>query len=588
MRTYWTEHKIKSSIAILLVLLVGYWGYGKLTSKAGDPQYVVTNVQTGTLVTTITGTGQVSSSNQIELKPKASGDVVYVGVTSGQVVRAGTTIVSLDATDAQKAVRDAEVNVQSAQISLQKIKQPADTLSTIQAQNALASAQTSLAKAYDDGWNSVSQTFIDLPGEMAGMQSILYGTDVSKGSQDNISAYNDMIYNIDQNVTTFRDNTATKYKTAVDVYNKNFNDFRMSSRTMGTTSIDSLIQETYATTQLISDSIKSTNDFLNYIRTTLTTQNKQIPASLTSAQASLNTYTNQINSHLTDLLNVKNTLTSSAFSIAEKTASLSKLQSGSDPLDIQSAELNLVQRQNALKDAQTNLSNYYVTAPFDGTVAAVNVKKYDSVSSGTAVATLITSQQFAEISLNEVDVSKVKLGQKATLTFDAIDGLTITGVVSEIDSVGTVSQGVVTYNVKISLDTQDDRIKPGMSVSATIITNTVQDALLVPSTAVKTQGNISYVEIFTPPLSTTTPIATGNQGIATAVLPQQVIVEVGLSDDTSTQIISGLTDGEQVVVRTIAPTGVKTSTTPSLLNAVGGNRAGGSTGGATTRTLRAN
>ena len=98
---------------------------------------------------------------------------------------------------------------------------------------------------------------------------------------------------------------------------------------------------------------------------------------------------------------------------------------------------------------------------------------------------LITKQKIAEISLNEVDAAKVKVGQKVTLTFDAIDGLSITGEVSEIDALGTVSQGVVTYGVKIAFDTQDERVKSGMSVSAAIITDVKQNVLLVPNAAVK-------------------------------------------------------------------------------------------------------
>ena len=97
--------------------------------------------------------------------------------------------------------------------------------------------------------------------------------------------------------------------------------------------------------------------------------------------------------------------------------------------------------------------------------------------------------------MNEVDVAKIKVGQKTTLTFDAIDGLSIAGEVIDIDAVGTVTQGVVNYNVKIGFDTQDERIKPGMSVSATIIIEVKQDVLLIPNSAIKSAGEAYYVEM---------------------------------------------------------------------------------------------
>jgi HlyD family secretion protein len=106
--------------------------------------------------------------------------------------------------------------------------------------------------------------------------------------------------------------------------------------------------------------------------------------------------------------------------------------------------------------------------------------------------------------------------------------------------VGTVSQGVVTYTVKIGFDTQDDRVKTAMSVSAAIITDIKQDVLLVPNAAVKKSNNEQYVEILE------------NN------IPRYQAVEVGLSNDTMTEITSGLKEGDKVITQTI--TGNTTST----------------------------
>src|SRR6185437_11334418 len=91
----------------------------------------------------------------------------------------------------------------------------------------------------------------------------------------------------------------------------------------------------------------------------------------------------------------------------------------------------------------------------------------------------------------------VKAGQKAELTFDAIEGLTLSGTVAEVDSVGTVSQGVVTYDVKISFDKQDPRVRPGMTVDAAITADSKENALIVPSSAVETAAGRSFVEVVT-------------------------------------------------------------------------------------------
>jgi HlyD family secretion protein len=228
-------------------------------------------------------------------------------------------------------------------------------------------------------------------------------------------------------------------------------------------------------------------------------------------------------------------------------------------LDIQAQELAVRQKENSLQDAKDKLADYIVRAPFEGTIAKINIKNRDTISAGTSVATLISKKQLAEISMNEVDVAKIKNGEKATLTFDAIPDLTISGIVGDIDGVGTVSQGVVTYIVKISFDTQDSRVKPGMSVSTAITTDMKEGMLFVPNSAVKIKNGENYVEI-NPPLLTKVP------------------VEIGLSNDTQTEIISGLKEGDEIISRTILGTATTAKTSaPSLFTNMGNNKNGGTT-----------
>ncbi len=569
-------HKLLSGVIIIILTGAVYYGYGKFTNTAGQTSYVLHAVQKGTIVSSITGSGQVSTSNQIDLKPKVSGNVVYVGVQNGQYVNQGQLIAEIDATDAKKNVRDAEVNLESAQIAMKKLTAPADTLSTLQTENALAQSQTGLEKAYEDGFSGVSNSFLDIPLVMTGMQEILYGTTLTK-VQDNISGYSDLVKNYDLSVFAFRDDAAAKYLAARTVYEKNFSDYKTMTRSSSRTDLEALILETYNTTKTVSDSVKSTNDLLNFVKDRLVEHGQSTPGVLTSAQNSLSTHTGQINSHLVDLLNAKNTITTSNFTIAEKTESLAKLKRGADTLDLDSQTLAIKQRENALQDAKDNLTNYYIYAPFSGTIAKINVKKTDVASSGTSIATLITSQKLAEVSLNEVDVAKVKIEQKATLTFDAIDGLAITGKVAEIDSVGAVTQGVVTYTVKISFDTQDDRIKSGMSTSANIITNVKQDVLLIPNSGLKSKNNNSYVEIF----DTLPTNVTLDTDVVLPTTPQQQNIVPGVSNDTETEIVSGLKEGDVIITKTTLSSTATKTTTPSLLNSLGGNRA--ATGGAARR-----
>jgi hypothetical protein len=117
-----------------------------------------------------------------------------------------------------------------------------------------------------------------------------------------------------------------------------------------------------------------------------------------------------------------------------------------------------------------------------------------------------------------------------------------------------------------------------MSVDAEIITDVKQGILTIPSSAIKTQGSTSYVQMFSSPLP---PPLAGVQGSVSLIPPVNQVIQTGISDDTSTEVVSGLNAGDQIVTKTIttsAPTTTAT-TTPSLLSAVGGGGRGGLGGG---------
>ena len=171
------------------------------------------------------------------------------------------------------------------------------------------------------------------------------------------------------------------------------------------------------------------------------------------------------------------------------------------------------------------------------------------------------------------------------MTFDAIQDLTIAGTVLEVDSIGTTSQGVVTYGVTIGFDTQDARIKSGMSVSAAVITNTKDGALLVPNSAIKLSGGVNYVQVPTDKVIAQQLMANAmsSGGVALSVAPQQQEVEIGLSNDSMTEVANGLQEGDIVIIRTVSSTTTTTTQNNSSIFNLGGRT---NTGAGTTRTLQ--
>jgi HlyD family secretion protein len=586
-RKFWQailRHKIITAVVIIVLAGGGYFLYTKMQSTASaQTRYVLATAEKQTFIVSVSGSGQVASSNQIDIKPKASGTVLTVNVSAGQEVKAGTLIARLDSSDAQKTVRDAQSSLDSAKLSLEKLQQPVDQLSLLQSENSLSQAieakqkaQNDLVKTYDSGFNDVSNAFLNLPTVMSGLNSILFSSSIKIG-QTNIDYYADSVSQYDETIVQYKDDAYEAYTVARASYDKNLDDYKAASRFSSTSTVESLINETYNTTKLIAEAIKSTTNIIQLYQDALIKKNLTPNTVSTTHLASLTSYTATTNTYVSSLLGDKNTIDSSQQSllnddraIAEKTESLANLKAGTDPLDIKSQQLTITQREIALADAKEALANYSVYTPFDGVLASVDIKKGDSASSGASIATIISKQRVAEISLNEVDAASVKTGQKATLTFDAVEDLSISGEVANVDIIGTVSQGVVSYGVKIVFDTQDERIKPGMSVSASIITESKTDVLLVPNSAVKTSGSTYYVLMLD---TAQTQQDSSSQGVVSDVSPKQVEVQIGASNDTSTEITSGLKEGDQVVTKTTTSSVSQTSSSSfNLFGIFGGSR----------------
>lgn len=572
---------------MLALVLIIYFLIKRNSTGETVVSYNLAVVEKNTVISTISGSGQVSASNQVEVKAKASGDVYNVPVKVGQTVKTGAALAYLNAKEALKTVRDAQMSLETAQLSLQKLKQPTEELTLTQAENALAQAQESkikaednVIKAYEDSFNTISDVFLDLPTIITGLNEILNGnqigeTEIVAANYDNASALmNNLSLISREKLEPYQLVARRDYATARSKYDINFLDYKNITRYSDQESIEKILAETLETAKAIAQAAKSSNNYLDTWVNARTDDGYDTFSKVTSYQSDLSSYIGKVNSGLSSLLSsqrsiqdYKEAVVNADRTIQEKTLSLENLKAGTDILDLRSQELSVQQKINALADAREKLADYTVRAPIDGVVVDVSVKKGDSLSSGGTVATIITTQKIASMTLNEIDVTKVKTGQKATITFDAIEDLTVAGQVTEVDAIGTASQGVVSYGVTIGFDTQDERIKTSMSLNASIIIDSKVDVLAVPNTAIKTKGDINYVQVLTD-----SGINANNlQGIITDKILENRTVLIGLADDTNTEIASGLTEGEYVVIKTITTTAAakNSSSAPSLLQSLG-------------------
>ncbi len=308
--------------------------------------------------------------------------------------------------------------------------------------------------------------------------------------------------------------------------------------------------------------------------------NTDLDATVTRAEASYEQSRQQVQQANASLIQARNNLYSVQHPSSPGTAppkpvdaravKLAKKQVTVACIGITSAGRNLDSASIALKQARDDADKRRVTAPVSGVVTALSAQNGQSLgsggsSSGGSAGTGASASGAVEISdlktlrarvqVNEVDLVSVKLGQKASVQFDALPDGDASGTVTAISPTGTNTQGVVTYDVDLTLSRIDKRLRPGMSCTVEIVTQVKDGALVVPTSALRTDTATSQKYV----------VVVSTQDQSTRNVP----VTTGLVVGTTTEILSGVTEG-QVVVTT---PGTSTNATGS------GNQRNGGGGG---------
>jgi HlyD family secretion protein len=567
-RNFARAHKLWSAVILIIILGAGWWVYGAITSTSSQTSYVLGTVAEGTVVSSVSVSGQVSASNQVDIKPKVSGDLTWLGAKAGMSVKKGQALAIIDDTSARQDVTNAQLDLKEAQLTLEKdtSQAPIDYQNT---KDAVTNSENDLADSYDNSYTTTADAYVSLLTVMNEADSLLQGYNLTV-SPTNVNPYQSI-----SSVRTLATRATDDYSAAVTAYEKTYTAFKLLSRNSNTDEIEQTLKDAQDTTKLISQSLTSEVNLIDTVLNTSEQLDRTISSSATAQQTSAHTQLSTANSVLSKLSSQIKSLQSAqdAFKTARQAFAVASVDNpdGTTSFDLELEKNDVAKKEASLATANQTLADHTVRAPFDGVLATVNIEAYESASTASSIATIITNEKIIELSLSEADIAKVALGDKATLTFDALEDLSLTGTVAEIDALGTVSSGVVSYTVKLSLDTNNENVKPGMSVTADIITDSAT-GLVVPSSAVKTSGTTSYVLVFDPELSAD---ASSKSNVATTQTPNKVTVETGLVGDSQTIITSGLTEGQQIVTKTVSGSSSSGSsssskTTRSSVSGLGG------------------
>jgi len=551
-------------VLLLAVLGAGFWGYSVLHPKAAPVATQTATVSRGDVIATVSATGKVISPSDVGLAPLVAGTLMKLNVKVGDHVTAGEELAQIDTTNLVTALTSANASLVNAKAAVAALVPTKTKAEQAQADLQLSQAQAALALAKK---NQADNTALTQANSASYQQSV----DSAKKALDDATANAAL--------------AAKTYQTSVDAAALNYNNYEGLYGPSGITvpfcqSIDTINGNC---TQLIS--------YWSTWQNALTTQT----SSLLKDKQNLDNLTTAYNNAL---LTQKNNLAKDAVTIAGYASSVQSAQNTLDNLiastnvamqpakqsAIDSAQAQLANAQAAYDQAKRNLDAATIKAPVAGDVASISTAVGGNVPTTSAPATtsanatgfiVLTNVSSLEVtgSFSEADAAKIKAGQPATYTFDALSGVNATGKVIGVDLLPTTSGGVTSYNATFSIDGTVPGLKPGMTATPTVEVGVATGVINVTAQAVTTRGTRATVNIVTK--------VKGKQ----VLTPTRVVV--GLKGDSADEIQSGLKVGDVValpsVVRTTSTNGFAVGGVPGGLGggaaAFGGGGFGGGGGG---------
>ncbi|MBN1873196.1 MAG: efflux RND transporter periplasmic adaptor subunit [Anaerolineae bacterium] len=430
----------------------GYWWWQQQSQPAAEEVLRTGQVAREDLEITVVASGNVAVNQETDLRFDLTGTVAEVTVEVGDTVRAGQVLARLDTADLDRAVAQARIALEQAEINLVQLTQPADEADIEQAklemQNAAAVMETS----------RLSQQAAEVEGNIdieAAEEARDDAKDAYDGTWDTIKKYGlDNVYGV--------------YVTAA---------YMEADGNVGVTRM-------------------------------------QLEYEVKQAQSQwLTAY----------------------HSYQQAADRLKTLDEGPDEEDIQQAELKIEQAKLDLEQAEGNLPQAIIEAPFAGVVATVNLQEGVAVPTGVPAFSLLdTTTLYVEVMVDETDIGKVAVGQAVEVILDAYPDVTLAGVVERITSAPSNTSGVIAYPVEVRLTADNTvEVRDGMTASVVIRTRVLEDVLLVPNWAVRTDQvtNETYTYYSKSPEAI-----------------ERIPITVGQRNERYTEVRSGLEEGQTVVL----------------------------------------
>lgn len=510
----------------------------------------------GTLASEVSASGQLVAQEDATLALGVAGRVAQVHIQTGDRVQAGDILIQLENDDLERAVKAAEQDLAIQQANLAQLTREPSEQDLDAAQKAVANAQAQLddllagpseeelasvqaavaatqAQLADLEAGASKEELAQANAQLASAQAALAAAQARSAAQREqlVVAQNDI-----DNARLARDRAREQYEKLV------WNDWKAGVSWAPYSPLGSAVKKAeasyeaavanYTLTQLqINDSSLRQAQFqVSQAQYALSALKDAKTAQIAAARAQLA----RAESNLAAMLEEKNVpIANARAQLAQAEASLAKLVDGPSEEQIAIANAQVEQARISLEEAQDNLAQASLVAPFDGLVTDVYLAEGEWVA-GPAAELVNTSSLQVVLDVDEIDVAHIRIGQPARITLEPWPDRELQGEVVSIAPEAQVVGQIVTFEVQLAFDAQDLPVLTGMTANAELTTVEEQDVLLVPNRAIvldRETGTYYVNRVDGGP---------NNSGMT------QVKVTIGLRDARYTEITGGLQAGDRV------------------------------------------
>jgi RND family efflux transporter MFP subunit len=527
--------KLLIIITIIVVLvLIGY----NFFVKNGEPKYITEAAAIGTVIKEVSETGAVKVSEQVNLGFKYAGRIDQIDIKVGDQVEVGQSLAKLDisqlyielaearaafdvaqadydkllAGSSPEEIKVAETEVLDAEITLDKEKQDLEDVK--------ANAQEDLNQAYEDGLDALNDAYLKMYNAFNKVSDI-QRTYFTGGDQEGATvrsnkdiiedALDDADYYIDQAKDGFHDDIDT----AISKVRNSLTEVRDALEIIRNMTETSLYRDTVTSADKTALDTQKTN--VNTAYTNVLDAGQDIATTKITNQTNINAAEAAVAGAEVDLQKEKDDL------------ALKKAGPTPESINYYSAKVDQAQASVSLlnnKISETNLKS-----PIQGQITRINKREGETVQSTDSVISLLPTGPFqVEVDIYEEDIVDLRVDNFVTIELPAFPDQSFEGRVISVDPAEKLIDGVVYYEVNIIFDTFSQDIKPGMTADVIIEADKKENVLTVPRGALEKINGANVIMIL-------------ERGKA-----KERRIEVGLEGDEYVEVISGVSQGEQVII----------------------------------------